>query len=465
MSKYKILAVDDSPTILKILDVILKQAGYEIFLAHDGLEGIRTAKEIKPDLMILDFIMPKMNGFQVCKAIRKDADLKDVPIILMSAKGEKVGAKFIDLMGAIDYLTKPFSPEALLTLIPQVLKKKEGTPSADLVAEDAKPRKSQSPTVFDPVQSAQDAILETIKERIISNFKSVAEALTKAKSGNEVIEIINDILSESLNNELFDQLKTKFEKISSASTPEGISMKGLLSQVPLPEVFQFAKFQNHTGLLRVTNVNQTANIFMRGGTIAFATFADPNDDNFREKILQETGLEEYSINKAVRLSEQRNCSVVETVVNEQLLSKSNLFALLDRQTRTVVYEVLIWTQGSFSFHLVEKHNQEVRAIDLGITMDQLVMDGLRRLDELKVMQQHIHSDHQVFAREAGKPVDMSKLSEQQSSVLPLLDGNKNFGQLKSLLNLDTYEITKALFDLLKAGYIKELNVNQKTVNE
>jgi len=138
---------------------------------------------------------------------------------------------------------------------------------------------------------------------------------------------------------------------------------------------------------------------------------------------------------------------------------------LDKMTKYVVYEVLIWPQGSFSFHLIEKHDPEILAIDLGITMDQLVMDGLRRLDELKVMKQSIHSASQVFERDVEKQIDMSKLSENQQKVVPHLDGIKDLGKIKDLLKLDTYDVTRALHGLLKSGFIREKTVGKRTVNE
>ncbi|MBN2135182.1 MAG: response regulator, partial [Acidobacteria bacterium] len=210
MSKHKILAVDDSQTILKILEMILTQAGYEVYTAEDGLEGINMAKEVKPDLVILDFIMPKMNGFQVCKALRKDNELKDVPIIVMSAKGEKVGDKFINIMGAIDYLTKPFSPEALLSLIPEVLKKIEAKRTVTGSMPPIEPGEFKR-----EFSTEQEVILNTIRNQVYTNFESVADTIMKTKSRGEIIEIISDVLSESLSEGLFEDLKIKFEKIIS----------------------------------------------------------------------------------------------------------------------------------------------------------------------------------------------------------------------------------------------------------
>ena len=114
MAGETILAIDDRPTVRKLMEMILSTEGYRIITAADGMEGIAKAKVEKPAVVLVDFVMPKMNGFQVCKAIKETANLKDTPIILVTSKGETVGSKFVDLLGIREYFTKPFQPEELL---------------------------------------------------------------------------------------------------------------------------------------------------------------------------------------------------------------------------------------------------------------------------------------------------------------------------------------------------------------
>src|SRR4051812_36171472 len=108
-----VLVIDDSPTILKVVQLVLTKAGYVVHTASDGEEGVARASEVKPKLILLDFVMPRMNGYQVCRAIADNPELKDVPIVLMSAKGDQVGERFVKVMGIVDYITKPFSPDAI----------------------------------------------------------------------------------------------------------------------------------------------------------------------------------------------------------------------------------------------------------------------------------------------------------------------------------------------------------------
>src|SRR6185312_15070320 len=97
--------------------------------AGDGEDGIANAERERPDLILLDFVMPKMNGYQVCRALAESAQLKDVPVVLMSAKGDQVGERFVKVMGIVDYITKPFSPEAITAVVQHTIEKYKREPA------------------------------------------------------------------------------------------------------------------------------------------------------------------------------------------------------------------------------------------------------------------------------------------------------------------------------------------------
>lgn len=121
MSKGKILVVDDSPIVRKLAEVSLQEAGYEVYTASDGEEGLKTASAVKPDLILVDFIMPKITGTQFCKLLKENEMLKDIPIILITGKGESLGQTFIEKYGVLDYFTKPFKSEDLIEKVEATL--------------------------------------------------------------------------------------------------------------------------------------------------------------------------------------------------------------------------------------------------------------------------------------------------------------------------------------------------------
>lgn len=120
----RILVVDDDPDISKILKTAIECLGYEVILAKNGMEGTTFAIQYKPDLIILDVMMPKMSGFQTCKAIRSRPDLQNTPVIFLTAKSAPKDKEWGEKMGGDDYITKPFEINILTEKIRKMLKKK-----------------------------------------------------------------------------------------------------------------------------------------------------------------------------------------------------------------------------------------------------------------------------------------------------------------------------------------------------
>jgi len=121
MSKGRILVVDDEIYIVHILDFSLGMEGYEVLTALDGEQALERLKSDKPDLIVLDIMMPKVDGYEVCRAIKGDPATQHIPVILLSAKGRNVDQKMGFDVGADDYITKPFSPRKLVERINALL--------------------------------------------------------------------------------------------------------------------------------------------------------------------------------------------------------------------------------------------------------------------------------------------------------------------------------------------------------
>ena len=121
MAKGKILVVDDEIYIVHILDFSLGMEGYEVLTALDGEQAIEKAHAEKPDLIVLDIMMPKLDGYETCKALKGDPATREIPVILLSAKGRNVDQKIGFEVGADDYITKPFSPRKLVERINAIL--------------------------------------------------------------------------------------------------------------------------------------------------------------------------------------------------------------------------------------------------------------------------------------------------------------------------------------------------------
>ncbi len=121
-----ILVVDDDPGIVKVVRAYLEKAGFQVLVAYDGKKALHIARHDKPHLVILDLMLPEMDGWDVCRALRRESD---VPIIMLTARVEDTD-KLIGLeLGADDYVTKPFSPQELVARVRAVLRRVEGMPA------------------------------------------------------------------------------------------------------------------------------------------------------------------------------------------------------------------------------------------------------------------------------------------------------------------------------------------------
>ncbi len=130
--KAKVLLVDDSNTALLMGETAFKQhTSYEVITARDGEEGVQKALTEKPNLILLDVVMPKMDGFAACREIRKHTGLKGVPIVMVTSRGEPANVQTGYESGCNAYLTKPFNANELLQIVHMFLQSDGQTPQAD----------------------------------------------------------------------------------------------------------------------------------------------------------------------------------------------------------------------------------------------------------------------------------------------------------------------------------------------
>jgi len=136
MNNEKILLVDDEPDIIEFLGYNLKKEGYDVSTTTNGREAIELAKKIKPDLIILDVMMPEMDGIETCHEIRAIDDLKNTLITFLSARGEDYSQVAGFDAGADDYITKPIKPRLLVSRVKAILRRKSGEDEAIAVEQE-----------------------------------------------------------------------------------------------------------------------------------------------------------------------------------------------------------------------------------------------------------------------------------------------------------------------------------------
>jgi DNA-binding response OmpR family regulator len=121
--RKKILVVDDDAELVELISFNLKQAGYSIGTASNGVDAIKKARTLGPDLIVLDVMMPELDGFAVCEILKRDTQTSPIPIMMLTAISSELGRMAALGSGATDFLTKPFSPRLLVSRIEDLLKK------------------------------------------------------------------------------------------------------------------------------------------------------------------------------------------------------------------------------------------------------------------------------------------------------------------------------------------------------
>lgn len=117
----KILIAEDERDILDLITFTLRYHGYEVHQASNGQEALDIARKVKPDLIMMDVRMPKMTGYEACRHIKADANLKHIPVIFLSAKGQESEVQTGLEAGATDYILKPFAPDHLVSRVSEIL--------------------------------------------------------------------------------------------------------------------------------------------------------------------------------------------------------------------------------------------------------------------------------------------------------------------------------------------------------
>jgi len=117
----RILVVDDEPNVIRSLNFVLSREGYEVSSAGNGEDGLAKIRQLKPNLVFLDVMMPKKNGYEVCQEVKKDSSLRDVHVIMLTAKGQEADREQGMEAGADEFMTKPFSPIEVLDKVKGLL--------------------------------------------------------------------------------------------------------------------------------------------------------------------------------------------------------------------------------------------------------------------------------------------------------------------------------------------------------
>ena len=457
----RVLVVDDSPTIRKVVRSILEKRDFDAVTAEDGQDALEKLQSEKIDLVLLDFVMPRMNGYQFCRELRKSSELKHLPVVLMSAKGDKIRGQFVQQTGAIDAITKPFDARGLIAVVEGALKKHvEGrgrpVPDAEMMLDEETIAESLRPSMIqlsdDPglrrVQSAHELGIALAK-LVVPDLCSVPDVPLDAA------ERFTTVIERAITPERMSGLSALIKTLDFGEGARDV-LSGDLSVVSIAEILQLLDLQRQTGALGVFTRSQEITLYIRIGALDFATSHGLRDEFRLGRYLVDDGsvvradLDNVLLNRA---GSKRLLG--ETMIQVDLCTEEQVRRALVRQTSELVYEVVRWKNGRFKFTVGVTSPAATKAA-LDLPSGALVMEGFRRVDEWRLIEGSFDFDEVLFRDQVaiGRIGDASKLTKQERAVLEVIDGERTVREIVAEMGGSSFDLCKILYQFLNSRLVR-----------
>lgn len=432
----RVLVVDDSPTIRKVVSAVLERHGFEAVQAADGQAALEkltdSARAIKNDpaddagridVVLVDFVMPRMNGFQLCRAIRNDVELRATPVVLMSAKSDRIREHFVQQTGAIDAITKPFEAQALIAVIENAIRRsaewRERTERDHVATDDADGAHTSRPP------SDQSSALIALQGDIaVIPVGAILQLLQiEARSGLLVITDGKTEVTMSVRNGLIDLVQAR----------------GAGSE------FRLGRYFVEHGLVTTEDIDR----ILRDHKI---TSRPPPPEGTSSGIARhaKTGMtrDESPSRIARRL-------IGDLLVDSGRVTSDQLRDALARQSSELVYEVLRWPRGHFEFRLGPMPALAESA-QLALPVASVVMEGFRRVDEWRVVETGLGNFESILQPDsvAIEVADVERLAKQEQRLLAMVDGECTVREIIEQSHMSSFDACKILFQLLEARLVR-----------
>jgi CheY-like chemotaxis protein len=458
----RILVVDDSPTIRKVVCAILEASSFSPVPAQDGQEALELLSREKVDLVLLDFVMPRMNGYQFCRELRANEALKNLPVVLMSAKGDKIRGQFVQQTGAIDAITKPFDARGLVAVVEGALKKHgegRGRPVPD----------AESMPFEDEPGS-----LESLRPSRTSF--SDDPGLRRAQAAEEFGSALSRLISPELLKvpELVAELPALSQAIQRAITPDSMgalstllraltfgdntreALAGDISIVSIAEILQLLDLQRQSGALSMFTKHAEVTLYIEKGRVDFASSRGMRGEFLLGRYLVDVGaVTRDELNNVLEHRAGNKRLLGELLVQLGMATEEQVKRALVRQTSELLYEAVRWNVGRFSF-TVGALNPAASKAALGMETGALVMEGFRRVDEWRLIEGSFDFDEVLYQDTVAleRLGEEANLTRQERTVLEAIDGERTIREIVDSLNISSFDLCKILYQFLNSRLVR-----------
>ncbi len=434
-----ILVADSSPTVLRIAESVLGEAGHHVFCQSTAKAALEAAQTSACSVALVASTIEEASSHELCKELH---DKHGVHIILMTARGEQPASRFDRSTGVVDYIHKPFGPEALLAVVQHSLERmRRGADEAPLQQDEGDEGAFGQNSRTAAQQPATTRLAGRIARALgIANPQSVGtiEETLNSSGGRE--EIIDCLIESNLSPALF----------------------GDLAIIPMAEVFQLLSLQRQSGFLTVRNEAAAISIAFKDGEVRLVTAENMAQEFLlgtiliQEELMDPAELETFLTN---RKGTRRRLGT--QLVKLGYLEVSKLHQALRRQSAELIYELLRWNSGRFSFAPSAQLPTEVLEFEFGVSIDEMLMEGFRRVDEWGLIEDAIPSFSAILKRVPGgeEKLGAAGLAKDEKLALSWVDGTRSVQEVISELNIGIFEGANLLYRLVSARVIKVLEEN------
>jgi DNA-binding response OmpR family regulator len=496
----RVLVVDDSPTIRRVVSAVLERHGIEAIQAADGqiaLEKLLETTRVKDDetqdidtridLVLVDFVMPRMNGFQFCRALRQNEDLRTTPVVLMSAKSDRIREHFVQQTGAMDAITKPFDAQALLAVIENAIRRSEqwrtrGEALAAGIPEDFEaPESVRAASTHGESTARKVRVAYDVLRRVAD---AIAPALAKGPSEIDEAKLATELATHMTPEQVRDLAESI--RVADFGGPK-IGLSGDMEIIPIGAALQLLQIEAQSGVLIVTDGKTEVTIAMRSGLIDLVQARGAGNE-FRlgryfvehglvspgdiDRILRDntptapppppestgraapTSAEARSGPREEQPSSSRKL-LGDLLVDSGRVTRDQLREALARQSSELVYEVLRWPRGRFDFRR-DGVPPLAESAQLGLPVASVVMEGFRRVDEWRLVEAGLGSFESVLQRDAVAvdAVGLERLAKPEQRLLDMVDGERTVREIIEQSHMSSFDACKVLFQLLEARLVR-----------
>lgn len=457
----RVLVVDDSATLRKVVSTILSQNGFDCLASADGQDALQLLEREHIDLILLDFVMPRMNGYQFCRELRARDAVRDMPVVLMSAKAERIRDQFLRQTGAIDAITKPFDARALVAVVEGALQRTaEGrapkAPRATDMPEDATMQQrfeSAPPSSAGALRAVQGPHARNELARVLAEMviPAIQSGFPEAHLDPSTLD---EVFHGALSQESIDDLLQRMRWLTLVPNAQDV-LYGDIASIPIGEILQVLQMQRQSGVLEVSNRKVSVYIDLRDGLIDQAQCKGGPPEFLLGRYFRERSLvsDEALLSAVLEASDAKEL-LGEHMLAAGLISDEDLQTALTRQTSEVIYEVLRWQRGWFLLRR-DAGTDEVERTRLSLPVASIVMEGFRRVDEWRLIEESIDFEETLYRDEAAiSALRDATLTESERAVLDAIDGRRSVREIIEESHQSSFDICKTFYRFLKTRLVR-----------